>query len=327
LPVIRRKLDPNEVYSETTRYDQDTDTVQSFVNGEWVDNPAADPRTQTLFPPIATSDPACDGAQRASDAFEGEIDEIITLISETSTFFTIAGAILALFEFGPFGLFIILAIALAHAMLDIGATALTAAFAGDVWDKFKCILFCHMGTDGRIKPGEFGAVQSDVTAKIGGTAGTIINAMLSIAGEAGVNNLAALGTATGDCADCECGDPPCTSLPDWEAVSGAGTIINRTSRYIDVAADHSSGQWQAGIKSPDANSTAAICCCLSSIEVIDGSSGAAVYCYNLCGEPLNDFSWAHCGLLPNGATEIVMVAVASVTGGFTIRFHFQNPCE
>jgi hypothetical protein len=326
LPVIRRKLDPNEVYSENLRYDEDTDTVQSLVNGEWVDNSAADPRTQTLFPPISTSDPACDAAQRVSDAFEGQIEQIITLITESNTFFTIAGAILALFEFGPFGLFIALAIALAHVMLDAGTVALTAAFTPAVWQKFKCILFCEFNAQGRLKPDGFSDLLSKVDSLIGGLAGTILHAMCSLAGEGGVNNLAALGTATGDCSDCDACVPPCDSLNDWEAVAQAGAIIARSDTYIDVAADHSSGQWQAAIKSPDANSTAAICCCLTSLEVIDGSSGGAIYCYNLCGEVLNDFAWAHCGIIPNAATEIVMIAVASVTGGFTIRFHFNHPC-
>lgn len=318
MPVIRRKLDPNEVYSETTRYDQDTDTVQSLVNGSWVDNPTADPRTQTLFPPISTSDPACDGAQRASDAFEGQITEIINLINESNTFFTIAGAILALFEFGPFGLFIALAIALAHAMLDIGATALTAAFPGDVWDKFKCILFCHMGSDGRVKPGELSAIQSDVSVQIGGIAATILNAMLSLAGEGGVNNLAALGTATGDCSGCDCS---VCAFEGWVEVTGSPyTLEDNGSWTIPATTGHGDAKYYAGLYAPTDSDD----CHTLSITVVSGG-GLSDKSYSTCGEI---FVAQHNDAFPlSGLDRCFRTIFWSSEVAFTLNVRCTGDCE
>lgn len=205
MPIIRRKLDMNEVYPTTQRYNAETDTVQSFVNGSWVDNPQVDPRTQTLFPPRVTNDTKCDAAQSVADAFKNTIDETLTLIGESKKFFSVASAILALFEFGPFGLFIVLAIALANAMLDAGTIALEAALTDPVWHTFMCILDCHMDSDGRLIVGSLALVEARVNIEIGGLAATVLNSMLQISGEGGVNNLASLGTSTGDCSDCGCG--------------------------------------------------------------------------------------------------------------------------
>src|SRR6187431_2802895 len=117
MPIIRKKLSPDEVYPTTIRYNPDTDTVQSLIDGEWVDNPAVDPRTNTLFPPRITSDSKCDAAQSVSDASQNQIAQIITAIGNGATAFTIAGFILGLLSFGVFAIFISIALAIADAMI------------------------------------------------------------------------------------------------------------------------------------------------------------------------------------------------------------------
>lgn len=226
MPVIRRKLDPNTVYPEDLRYDLDTDTVQSNIDGEWVDNPDADPRNQTTFPPRLTSNPACDGAKSVTDAFKAQIDAVLVAIDNSATGFTIAGIILSLFTFGVFGVFISLALFIGDQMLAAGTAALEAALTGAVYDQFMCILNCHMTNQGRVKSGEFGQIKTDVTAQIGGLAGTILNLFLQLAGEGGVNNLASLGTSTGSCSGCDdcgiaCGSPELVTL---------GTVV---AEYIE----------------------------------------------------------------------------------------------
>lgn len=233
MPLIRKRLNPADVYPVDIQYNEETGIVQSKINGDWVDNPAADPRNQTIFPPRVTSDPACDGAESVKEAFKRTVDNTLTLISESSTFFTVAGALLALFEFGPWGILIALAIGLAHAMLDAGATAITAAFADPTWHTFACILYCHMeaGT-GRLQTGGLADVQADVNDQIGGLAAVIIDGMLTLAGEAGVNNLSAIGTSTGSCDDCD--DCATCDLSHWSLY--AGTETSRTSKKIFATA-------------------------------------------------------------------------------------------
>jgi len=205
MPIVRRKLDPNTVYPEDLRYNPDTDTVQSNINGTWVDNPAADPRKQTTFPARITSSPACDAAQSVVDALKTQINSVIDAIANAKTLFTIAGIILSLFTFGVFGIFISIALTIGDAMVGAGSTALSAALTDTVFDTLACILYCQFNSSGRLKVGGLDQAESDVDDQIGGLAATVINAMLRLAGEGGVNNLAALGTSTGDCSDCGCG--------------------------------------------------------------------------------------------------------------------------
>lgn len=204
MPIVRKKLDPNTVYPTNLRYNPDTDTVQSLVNDEWVDNPAADPRHQTSFPPRLTANPACDAAQSVVDALKAQITATITAVGNASTATTIAGLILGLFSFGLFAVFISIALTIANAMIDAGESALTAALTDPVYDQLKCILDCNMDVNGRLSPAALTEVQTEVNDQIGGLAAATLNAMLSLAGEGGINNLASLGTSTGDCDDCGC---------------------------------------------------------------------------------------------------------------------------
>lgn len=204
MPIIRKQLKPSDVYPDDIRYNSDTETVQSLIDGEWVDNPAADPRTQTTLPARITSDSACDAAESVVDALKGQIDGILTAIDNGQTAASIAGLVLGLLSFGVFAIFINIALAVANAMLDAGTVALSAALTNPVYEQLKCILYCHMNDEGRIIAGHLGAIQTEVTDEIGGLAATTLNSMLSLAGEGGLNNLASLGTSTGDCSSCNC---------------------------------------------------------------------------------------------------------------------------
>jgi len=231
MPIIRKKLASSAVYPDDLRYNPDTDTVQSFVNGSWVDNPEADPRTQTTFPPRITSSPACDAAESVKDAIKGQIDQIVTAISNAATLFTIAGLILGLFTFGVFTIFIDIALGIGDSMITAGSSAIAAALTDPVWHTFACILNCHMNASGRLNPGELGAVVSDIDSQIGGLAATILDAMVNLAGEGGINNLAALGTSTGDCSDCGCA---CDEASTGSNAGGGGTVTYLGDNYYSL---------------------------------------------------------------------------------------------
>lgn len=228
MPIIRRLLTPSTVYPTNLRYNEVTDTVQSNVNGTWVDNPEADPRNQTSFPPRLTSDPTCDAAQSVVDALIGQIDGIVEAIDNASTLFTIAGIILSIFTFGAYAIFISLALGIGNQMVGFGSAAITAALTPAVYDTLKCILFCHMTAQGRLNTGELGAVTGEVTDQIGGIGAIILNAMLNLAGEGGINNLASLGTSTGSCGGCACCD--CTDAANpVRFITGAVLSVTQNS--------------------------------------------------------------------------------------------------
>jgi hypothetical protein len=202
MPIIRKKLAPDELYPTDIRYDPETDTVQRLIDGEWVDAPESDPRTHTTLPPRITSDPNCDAAQSVVDALHGQIDSILEAIDNSQTAFTIAGLILGLFVFGVFDIFIALALALANAMLDAGEGALSDALTEPVYEQLKCILYCEMNGSGQLNPGSLATINTNIADQIGGLAGAVFSGMLNLAGEGGINNLAAQGTSTGDCSGC-----------------------------------------------------------------------------------------------------------------------------
>jgi len=241
MPIIRKKLDPNTVYPSNLRYDEGTDTIQKNVNGEWKDSPESDPRHQTTIPPHVTSNTACDAAQSVVDALQGQIDGITEAIDNASTLFTIAGIILSIFTFGAYAVFISLALTVADSLVGYGSAAIEAALTAPVWEQLRCILYCNMDSNGRIAESDLGAVQTQVSTEIGGLAATIINQMLSLAGEGGVNNLGALGTSDGaDCSGCGCVDEWCYdfdfTISDWSTfVTGEfGTWVGGTG-WVGVA--------------------------------------------------------------------------------------------
>jgi prepilin signal peptidase PulO-like enzyme (type II secretory pathway) len=306
MPLIRKQLIANEVYPDNIRYNPDTDTVQSLVNGEWVDNPSVDPRLQTTFPPRVTDDTRCDAAQSVSDAFKNQIDAIILAIDNGSTAFTIAGLVLGLLSFGVFAIFISIALAIADAMIGAGASALTAALTGAVYEQFTCILYCNMNGDGRLLPGGFEAIQSDVASQIGGLAGTTLNAMIALAGEGGINNLASLGESTGNCSgctDCDCLHPFDVIVGDFVSIGddGLGHFIELTAVF---AVHAGSANYWAVVGGSE------FCCIYQTFSVVSGgiSSGGLLDCE---GNPTGAGN-------PTGQVEFYHVSAP-----FTIKYYFS----
>lgn len=209
MPIIRKKLAPSDVYPDDIRYNPSGDQVEVLIDGVWTPAPESDPRTQTTLPPRVTADTRCDAAQSVADALENQITQIATAIDNTLTVFQIAGLILGLLSFGVFAIFINIALAIADYMIGLGATAIEAALPPSAYDDLKCILYCHMDENGRVKPGELIIIQQEVVDQLGATGGTIINQMLQLAGEGGINGMASTGTSTGDCSACPCADEWC----------------------------------------------------------------------------------------------------------------------
>jgi hypothetical protein len=246
--IIRRRLKTSDVAPDDIRYNPDTGDVERLIDGVWTPAPESDPRLVTTLPPRVTSDTRCDAAASIADALENQIAEIITAIENGKTAFTIAGLILGLFTFGVFAIFITIALFIANLMLDSGSVALEAALTPAVFDTLKCIIYCHMNGDGRIIAGTLPLIQDDVDTYIGGLGATVINAMLSLAGEGGLNNLAAKGTSTGDCSSCGCDDTWCY-LFDFENVDNGGWA--RVTGEGD-----NNGTYSAGWNTSDAVNTA-----------------------------------------------------------------------
>lgn len=238
MPIIRRRLEPSDVSPPGLRYNQVTGQVETLVNGAWVVSPGSDPRGINLYPPLSTASPRCDAATNAAAAFQGQINEILAAIDHADTLYALAGLILGLFEFGPFAIFISLALALAAYMLGAGVAAIEASLTPAAWSAFKCILYCHMDNSGRLSSGDMGNVQADITDQIGGVGAVILNQMLGISGTGGVNNLGALGTLTGDCSICACANTWCRSF-DFTVSAGGWSVTDAIGGLFGTY----DGQW------------------------------------------------------------------------------------
>lgn len=234
MPIVRKQLKPSDVYPDDIRYNPSGDKVEVLIDGEWVDAPQSDPRKQTTLPPRATADPACDGAQSIADALENQISQIITGIDNSLTLFQIAGLILGLFSFGVFAIFINIALAIADFMFGLGSTAIQAALPPTAYEQLACILYCHMDANGRIIPGHLPLIYQELVDAIGATGGQVLIEMLSLAGEGGLNNLAASGTSTGDCSECPCFDEWCYLFDFISAGNGGWAVFPRNSVNFGV---------------------------------------------------------------------------------------------
>lgn len=253
MPVIRKKLAPSDVYPDDIRYNPSGDQVEVLIDGVWTPAPGSDPRHQTTLPPRITADTKCDAAASIADALENQIAQIITAIDNSLTLFQIAGLILGLFSFGVFAIFIELALLVADYLFGLGSTAILAALPPAAYDTLKCILYCYMDSNGRIAAGDLPNIYQDCVDQIGATGGQILIEMMQLAGEGGLNNLASLGTATGDCSTCGCATTWCkywdfsASAGNWEAIAvGTGGIFGT---FVP-------GEWQATdavetVSSPD----------------------------------------------------------------------------
>jgi hypothetical protein len=228
MPVVRKRLVEAEVYPDDIRYQPAGDQVERLIDGVWTPAPESDPRRNTTLPPRATADPRCDGAQSIADALENQISQILTAIDNAQTLATIAGLILGLLSFGVFAIFINIALAIAGYMLDAGTAAISASLPPTAFDQLACILYCHMNDQGRIKPGDLPNIYQDIVDQISLPGAQVLISMLELAGEGGLNNLASLGTATGDCDECGCSTDWCYLFPftddefEWTRDTSAG---------------------------------------------------------------------------------------------------------
>lgn len=193
------------------RYDDATDTVQTSDDGgaTWADNPGADPRNNTLLPPLTTSDPQCDSAATMTAALKAMIDQQIAFLNTGATALQIIGGVLSLLSLlGLFGIFASIVADLAAAVVTLGASGMSSAFPSTVWDTLLCIIECLLATDGTLSDSSLALLKSQVDSDIGGSAATIVQFMLLIMGTAGLNDARLItgGAVTGDCSGCSACD-------------------------------------------------------------------------------------------------------------------------
>lgn len=204
MQIVRKKLSAQELTTPGVRYDPTSDTVQVLVDGTWVSSPVADPRTSPayVYPPLTTSDPACD----ASANMVAAIKHLIDTATGTTTLVQMASALyaLAVLIFPPLLIFDPLVIALVDIILTVGQTGVAGAFTATVYDHLLCYFRAHVDpATGALDSAGLDAVRTDISDNEDGTVIVVTEGIFAIFGWVGINNAGASGHETGDCSDCD----------------------------------------------------------------------------------------------------------------------------
>jgi len=210
LQVIRKELNPNEVYPENLRYDSGCDCVQQTYDGgdTWVDQPGQDPRHSTtfLYPPVTADDPRCQAASNMTAYFENIIGTALNVLAFGLDALGVATTIMPLFiELGPFAILFELGLGLGSGLVSLGVDVINEEFSPEVYDALTCIFYCHIEANGSVTAEDLSAINAQVISDLNPDVQLIMGLCFLLMGEVGLSNAGTLGEAAADCDACECG--------------------------------------------------------------------------------------------------------------------------
>jgi len=243
--IIRKHLAPLAAFGFPTRYDEETDAVEASFDGgtTWQAFPEGDPRKNNHTPPIDTDDPKCDAAARIAAETQAQIEWTMDELDLSSGLLPLVTGFIKLFT-PLFTLipYLSLVYTVMQAILTIGATALHTAFDAFDWDEFTCLLYSHLGEDGRLTQASFDDLLADIASTYSDTAETVLYNFYLLAGFGGLNDQTWLRTETGDCAACASCDLYTDTL---QSGLGAKTYIGTWSLSFAAIAPGTQGEWIA----------------------------------------------------------------------------------
>jgi hypothetical protein len=184
--------------------------MQWFDGENWVDLPGQGEESEdgTAPPPFPDPPPGeegnCLAAENLTALLQSQVNEWITALTAGAIalgIVTIITGVLSAF-FIPYATPAILGFA--TTLLGIGYEALETAFTSEVYDRFKCIIYCNASPDGSITLDQYEDIQSEVDAETG-TAWDLISVWVQFFGSVGFTRAGnAAGITTGDCSCAEC---------------------------------------------------------------------------------------------------------------------------
>ncbi len=188
--------------------------LQRSLNGggNWTDAPEYDPRVYSpQFPPIAGDDgddKKCIAATGAAALVKEQIgDQLTDDMSRYTLSQLIKDWVGTMIESSnPFQALVTV---ITNQVFALIISALRPALTDEVYDIFKCILYCRMANNASFNDAQWTSVRSDITSKISGIAGIFLEHLVYLLGTGGLTNLVRAGGATeGDCSDCtDCPTP------------------------------------------------------------------------------------------------------------------------
>ena len=295
-----------------TRYNSEGVYEESFDGGiTWLPAPAHDRRySGTIAPPLAGEDgqeKRCVAAQSAADFLKTAfIDDLSTGASYADLN---AAAVAIVAALGVTGIGILIAAA-AAAIFILGVSATQAAFTTEVWNDFKCILYCNMNPDASFDEAGWAGVKSDILDTFTGVVSAVLYNWANAAGIVGLTNAARSGFATeGDCSTCGC---PSTCVDPSFVILGniiAQDDFSITIESVPATRNSITADW-----------------------IVYGSADDT-FCCLLCDQSYEGFvssgGWTNCDGVPQPFTSPIGQMIRSTefygTGGtFTATFVFAG---
>jgi len=190
MKFVRRKISAQALNPPNTRYDVDTDTVQTTPdNGAtWNDNEGADPRKNPAYqlPPNEAVDKRCAAAAGMAEYFRLTVEKVGAFQAPLG----IANGLLALIIlFFPVGLFVSLLLAIGVLAVDIGFATLNSLFDEEGIEKLKCVFYDRLNADGQMTQADFEGLSAAIDDALeSDIAGAWADAVLKPLGVVGLNN-------------------------------------------------------------------------------------------------------------------------------------------
>lgn len=264
------------------RHNPETDRLErSLDGGEHWENDPADPRYNSpVFAPQegeTEDDVKCLSATNAVVFFK---DELIGQAGDWTTLTTVIAGILAvLIGLLTGGLGAALVIELASTFINVGIATAVAAFDDDVYERFKCNLYCNALDNGSWDEAALVRIKAQIDVDETATANTILKSWIDQLGTVGLTNSGRVHLENdADCSGCDCaftcGD---------EGLITYGTVIEAGEeaghKYLIIQSVHipDAGGFQAVVQNTYGNtSPPATLCYVSSWEVTAGYGGSLV---------------------------------------------------
>jgi hypothetical protein len=227
-------------------------TLEWSLNGggNWTPTPQFDSRVYSVtFPPIVGDDgddKKCIAASGAAALVKEQVgDQLTDDMSRYTLGQTIADWVGTLLQSSnPFDALITV---ITNQVFALVIAVLRPALTDDVYDQFKCILYCDMEDDASFTEAGWQKVRADILDQIAGIAGLFFEHLAYLLGSKGLTNLSRSGAATeGDCSDCMCN--PCSAdgwvWPEGSVPEGGDVVKTDTTYEADATGIFGGYYWR-----------------------------------------------------------------------------------
>lgn len=281
------------------RFGEDGQWETSSDGGEtWTPAPEDDPRNNYVGAPLLPGAPSdakrCAAADNVAAQFLAQRDYIISLLTEGTKLIALVAGILAFLAViagiggATIGISVLL-MGMASALLTMTPESVEEQIDATALETFKCLVYCHMDTDGQLTYDEWLLLLQDIRNEFDAFPETFFYSTTNAWGYIGMNNAGTIGAATAaDCGDCGC--PGCADKYVIGPISNPtnhGLILARTATTIDVQAQNPGNGIGYIILVAE---TLGDCCWLNSRTPLSGGTVTANFLMN-CGTPYAEGSW------------------------------------